>query len=88
MERFHIMSGKPLTGRVTIGGAKNAAVAIMPAALLADEPCIIDNLPYIDDVICLSNILEEVGAKVKLSNRGVAQIDGTSLRIIRLPSIW
>ncbi|MGI6537544.1 MAG: UDP-N-acetylglucosamine 1-carboxyvinyltransferase [Caldicoprobacterales bacterium] len=85
MERFHIIGGKPLTGRVTIGGAKNAAVAIMPAALLADEPCIIDNLPYIDDVICLSNILEEVGAKVKLSNRGVAQIDGTSLRDYKAP---
>ncbi|MDD4680016.1 MAG: UDP-N-acetylglucosamine 1-carboxyvinyltransferase [Clostridia bacterium] len=79
MEKFYISGGRPLTGKVSIGGAKNAAVAILPAALLADGPCIINNLPYIDDVICLADILKEIGAKVNLSQKGAAYIDGSKV---------
>jgi UDP-N-acetylglucosamine 1-carboxyvinyltransferase len=85
LEKFHIRGGKPLTGSVTIGGAKNAAVAIMPAALLADDSCIIDNLPYIDDVITLADILEEVGAKVSLSKNGRVTIDGSTVTSYMAP---
>ncbi|HHU48735.1 MAG: UDP-N-acetylglucosamine 1-carboxyvinyltransferase [Caldicoprobacterales bacterium] len=85
MEKFYIRGGKPLTGTVTIGGAKNAVVAIMPAALLADESCTIDNLPYIDDVITLADILEEVGAKVSLSTKGRITIDGSTVTDHKAP---
>jgi UDP-N-acetylglucosamine 1-carboxyvinyltransferase len=85
LEKFYIKGGNPLNGMVTIGGAKNAAVAIMPAALLADDPCIIDNLPYIDDVITLADILKEVGAKVSLSKKGRVSIDGSTVTSHRAP---
>jgi len=85
LEKFYIKGGNPLTGTVTIGGAKNAAVAIMPAALLADEQCIIDNLPHIDDVITLTEILQEVGAKVKLSNNGRIIINGSTVTSEKAP---
>jgi UDP-N-acetylglucosamine 1-carboxyvinyltransferase len=85
LEKFHISGGKPLAGTVHIGGAKNAAVAIMPAVLLADEPCTIYNIPYIDDVIILADILEEVGAKVSLNSGGCAVIDGSSVTCNKAP---
>ena len=85
LEKFHIIGGKRLTGTVSIGGAKNAAVAIMPAALLADGPCIIDNLPYIDDVIILADILSELGARVSLSKSGRVMIDGTMVKRHKAP---
>ncbi|HHT65149.1 MAG: UDP-N-acetylglucosamine 1-carboxyvinyltransferase [Caldicoprobacterales bacterium] len=86
MEKFHISGGKPLRGTVTVGGAKNAAVAILPAALLADSPCMIDNLPYIDDVITLADILHEVGAKVTINKKGCVSIDGSTVTNHRAPS--
>mgnify|MGYP000920859566 FL=1 len=85
MEKFHIIGGKKLTGTVSIGGAKNAAVAIMPAALLADGPCIIDNVPYIDDVIILADILSEMGASVRLGENGRVTIDGTKVKQYKAP---
>src|SRR5690554_6737993 len=57
----------------------------MPAALLADDCCIIDNLPYIDDVITLADILGEVGAKVSLSKKGRITIDGSTVTSHRAP---
>ena len=50
MEKFVINGGNALKGEVRISGAKNAAVAILPAVLLSDEPCVIENLPNISDV--------------------------------------
>ena len=58
-----IKGGNPLKGTVTVSGAKNAAVAILPAALLSDEPCVVDNLPDILDVKVLSHILQRMGAQ-------------------------
>lgn len=85
LERLRINGGKRLVGTVGVGGAKNAALAILPAALLADGPCVIDNLPYIDDVIGLAEILEELGAKVNLSRSGKIIIDGTSVTEYKAP---
>jgi len=85
LEKFYITGGNRLTGTVTIAGAKNAAVAILPAALLADSPCVIDNLPYIDDVIVLADILTEIGANVNLGRNGRACIDGRPVRKYRAP---
>ena len=56
MEKYVIKGGARLTGEVNISGAKNAAVAIIPAAILADSPCRIENLPDISDVKTLTYI--------------------------------
>lgn len=75
MEKFVINGGKPLKGRVHISGAKNAAVAILPAVLLSDEPCIIENLPQISDVTTLLTALSRLGAQVKIINKSTVEID-------------
>ena len=75
MEKFVINGGIPLKGSVHISGAKNAAVAILPAVLLADSPCIIENLPQISDVSTLFTALKELGATVKVINKTSVQID-------------
>lgn len=75
MDKLVINGGKPLTGSVTIGGAKNAVVAIIPAALLVDGKCIIENVPTIDDVSVITDILSQLGAKVKLINKSTLEID-------------
>ncbi len=64
MERYVIHGGKPLHGEVAISGAKNAAVAIVPAALMVDGPCIIENVPDIVDVRLQFEILEQMGVKI------------------------
>ena len=51
MEKYIIRGGNKLQGEVSISGAKNAAVAILPAAILSDEPCIIENVPSISDMM-------------------------------------
>ncbi len=75
MEKFVIDGGKPLKGRVHISGAKNAAVAILPAVLLSDDPCVIENLPQISDVNTLLQTLSALGAQVKIINKSTVQID-------------
>ena len=75
LEKFIINGGKRLEGRVRISGAKNSAVAILPAVLLADSPCIIENLPQISDVTTLFLSLRELGADVKIINKTTVQID-------------
>lgn len=75
MDRFVISGGKPLKGSVRISGAKNAAVAILPAVLLSDEPCVIENLPEISDVATLLKSLQILGANVKLINKTSVEID-------------
>lgn len=75
MEKFVINGGKPLKGSVRISGAKNAAVAILPAVLLSDEPCTIENLPQISDVYTLLHSLSKLGADVKMVNKSTAVID-------------
>ncbi len=75
MEKFVINGGVPLKGKVRIGGAKNAAVAILPAVLLADSPCIIENLPEISDVSTLLRSMKALGAKIRPINRTSVEID-------------
>ena len=65
MEKLVVKGGKRLCGEVTISGAKNAAVAIIPAALLVDGICIVENVPAIRDVEVICSILEELGAEDK-----------------------
>ena len=63
-ERMLITGGHALEGQVKVSGGKNTAVAVIPATLLCDEPCTIENLPDIEDVHALADILTELGAKV------------------------
>lgn len=77
MEKFVISGGRPLKGEVRISGAKNAAVAILPAVLLADGPCTIENLPNISDVSTILQALKSLGADVKLINKTTVEIDPT-----------
>lgn len=85
MEKFRILGGSRLTGTVGVSGAKNAAVAILPAALLAESPCVIDNLPNIDDVIVLADILGELGARIDILAPGRIRVDGTGVKDCRAP---
>lgn len=80
-----IKGGRRLTGEVTISGAKNAAVAILPAVILSDEPCIIENVPSISDVnICL-RILKEMGVGVAPLGNDAYKIDPTTIRNFVVP---
>lgn len=70
-----INGGKPLKGEVRISGAKNAAVAILPAVLLSDEPCVIENLPNISDVATILKAMQALGAQIKPINKSTVEID-------------
>jgi len=84
-DKLMIAGGRPLRGTVTISGAKNSAVALIPAALLAETPVVLDNLPDISDVAIYAELLEELGAKVEFSN-GLMSIDPTHLAWRPLPN--
>ncbi len=71
-----------MSGEVTVSGAKNAAVAIIPAALISDGVCVIDNIPEIEDVKVLAETLRSLGAKVDLSVPGQITIDPTEVKSI------
>ena len=75
MENIIINGGKPLFGEVTVSGAKNAAVAIIPAVVLCDEPCRIENIPNISDVTLIANILQDMGAMVRRVDKNTLDID-------------
>lgn len=75
MDKFVINGGNPLKGEVRISGAKNAAVAILPAVLLSDEPCVIENLPNISDVSTILKSLQILGAAIKPINKSTVEID-------------
>lgn len=80
MDKYVINGGRKLYGEVEISGAKNAAVAIIPAALMVDGVCRIENIPQISDTDMLLTILSEMGAKVRMLNRTTVEIDCTSVR--------
>ena len=75
LEKFVINGGRPLHGEVRISGAKNAAVAILPAVLLSDGPCVIENLPDISDVSTILRTMQSLGAQIRMINRSTVEID-------------
>ena len=75
MPRYQIEGGRPLEGTITISGAKNAAVAIIPATLLVQGCCRIENVPDISDVHILLDILEQMGASVRREPNDTVEID-------------
>lgn len=80
MDKYVINGGKPLYGEIEISGAKNAAVAIIPAALIVNGVCRIENIPRISDTDMLMTILSEMGAKIRYVNRATVEIDCTNVR--------
>lgn len=85
MDKFIINGGKRLTGTVNISGAKNAAVAIIPATILAEGPCTLYNVPNINDVSIDLRILTEMGAEVKILNKSTIRIDAAHIRDMVVP---
>ena len=79
LEKFVIRGGKALSGDVLIGGAKNAAVAILPATILAADKCLIENLPCISDVMASLQILSELGAGIRMISKNTYEIDTTHI---------
>ena len=79
MDKFVITGGNELHGEIEISGAKNAAVAIIPATILSDDVCRIENIPNIDDVSLISKILSEMGAKIRMINKTTLEIDPRSI---------
>ncbi|AZT89695.1 UDP-N-acetylglucosamine 1-carboxyvinyltransferase [Caldicellulosiruptor changbaiensis] len=78
-EKLIIEGGNPLFGEVQINGAKNAAVAVIPAALMAEGESIIENLPLIEDVFAMDDILLRLGAKIEYDNHSL-KIDASNLQ--------
>ena len=85
MEKFVIRGGKALRGEVEISGAKNAAVAILPATILAKDVFTIENVPDIRDINSMLHILEEMGAKIGYIARSTVQIDTRGLSQAAIP---
>ena len=79
MEKLIINGGKRLEGEVVINGAKNAAVAILPAAALINGKCTIENLPNISDINLCCQILESIGAKIKYLSPSSIEIDSSNI---------
>ena len=79
LEKLVIHGQKRLKGEVSVSGAKNAAVAILPATILSDGECIIENIPDILDVAILKNILTDLGAKIRNINDSSIQIDTSNI---------
>ena len=75
-----------MVGEVTISGAKNAAVAILPATLLAGDRCVIENLPAISDVTASVNILQAMGAQVRMLDKHTLEIDTTHIISTEVPN--
>ena len=83
MNKYIVNGGHPLYGEVTVSGAKNAAVAIIPAALMVEGVCRIENIPQISDVTLFFSILDELGAKVRVLNPHAVELDCRTIRSTR-----
>ncbi|MBE6887913.1 MAG: UDP-N-acetylglucosamine 1-carboxyvinyltransferase [Ruminococcaceae bacterium] len=85
MEKYVISGGKPLKGEVSISGFKNAAVAILPATVLANDVCVLENVPDISDIRAEIDILQELGAKVRRLSPTVLEIDTSTVNTTEVP---
>ena len=79
MEQYVIKGGNPLVGEVVIGGAKNAALAILAAAIMTDETVVIDNLPDVRDINVLLQAISGIGAMVERVDRHTVKINGSTI---------
>ena len=79
MEQYIIKGGNPLVGEVEIGGAKNAALAILAAAIMTDETVLIDNQPYVNDINVLLEAIQGIGSMVQRVDRHTVKINGSAI---------
>src|SRR5690625_2589900 len=86
MDKIVINGGRKLSGTVRINGAKNSAVALLPAAILADSIVTIEGLPLISDVDTLQSILEDIGARVTKDTKQTIHIDPSDIVSIAIPN--
>ncbi|GAB2717406.1 UDP-N-acetylglucosamine 1-carboxyvinyltransferase [Paenibacillus thermoaerophilus] len=87
MEKLMIAGGRPLRGTVQISGAKNSAVALLPASLMAETPVLLDNLPHLSDVETLNDIMRELGAVVTWEgSEDTLRIDASAMKPIPMPN--
>ena len=84
MMKYMIRGGKPLTGEVVIGGAKNAALGIIVAAIMANEPVTIENIPDVDDVRVLLDAVESIGAIVERLDNTTVRINGALINDVNV----
>jgi UDP-N-acetylglucosamine 1-carboxyvinyltransferase len=82
MDKIRIKGGRPLKGEIQVSGAKNAALPLMTAALLTEEPLVLSNLPHLADIATLAKLLEQLGVEVHLN--GGSELDGSKGRVMRL----
>jgi len=85
LEKFVVNGGYRLVGEVTVSGAKNAAVAILPATILAQGVCVLENVPNISDVSVLTNILRQLGAAIRVIDKTTLEIDTTNVSSCEVP---
>ena len=85
MDKFIIRGGHPLYGEIQVSGAKNAAVAIIPATILAGGPCLLENIPDISDVYTLYDMLSLMGATVRIVSRTSVFIDTSNINSHKVP---
>jgi UDP-N-acetylglucosamine 1-carboxyvinyltransferase len=85
-EKFIVHGGRRLSGEVHVGGGKTPAVAVLPATLLSSGICTVENLPMIEDVLVLKRMLESLGAKVELSDKGTMTVDPRTVGSYRAPA--
>ncbi len=86
MEKYIVQGNKKLTGEISIHGAKNAAVAIIPATLLANGPCVLENVPPVTDVGVLCDILSILGAKVSWRDKFTLELDTANVNRAVVPA--
>lgn len=84
MKQYIIKGGRPLKGEVQIGGAKNAALGIVVAAIMADEPVLIENIPEVDDVKVLLDAIEGIGAIVERIDEHTVRINGAVINDVNV----
>ncbi len=84
MEQYVIKGGIPLIGEVEIGGAKNAALAILAAAILCDEPVIVENIPDIRDISVILSAIQSIGAEVERLGRHTVKITGKTIHMVHV----
>ena len=84
MKQYIIKGGQPLRGEVLIGGAKNAALGIIVAAIMANEPVTIENLPDVDDVRVLLDAVEGIGAIVERFDAHTVRINGALINDVNV----
>ena len=85
LDKYEIKGGNRLIGEVSISGAKNAALVIIPAAILSDGVCRIDNIPNITDVSSIIHILQDMGAQVRRIDRSAIEIDASTIYTCEAP---